>query len=287
MEKLKSSKTIALVSSALMVISIFWLLNTKSINSRLLSGLETEKLKSEELLSEKLQLEKEIEKFKDQLLALKEQNLGLSNIVESVRNKLTLQEADYTRMKKEDISLAQLRKQKQDLLMLQRQLENEVSELKMSYTALESENTNLNAAITQLQERNKLLTDDLNRAMLAAVDHSQIEALRGRSEKLTVNARRTRKLIANFEVPSGLKALSFRVVDPRGNALSPKDGTIASTVIPSATNFTASSNADVSGSKLQKVEVVYTPKEKLKSGVYTVEILNEDLYVGSLKLKLK
>jgi predicted nucleic acid-binding Zn-ribbon protein len=287
MEKLKSSKAIALVSTALMVASIFWLLNTKSINRSLESGLESEKLKSEQLLSEKLQVEKELEKFKEQLMSLKEQNLDLDNVLKSVTTKLQLQEADYVRMKKENISLAQLRKQKQNLLTLQTELQNELTQLKISYAALESKNNDLNTAVAQLQERNKLLTDDLNKAMFAALDQSQIQALRGKSEKLTVKAKRTRKLMANFEIPSNLKNLSFRIVDSNGNTLSQNDGRIAATVTPSHTNFIASSDSDVTGSKLQKVEMVYMPKEKLKSGVYTVEILNDNFHVGSLKVKLK
>ena len=65
MKTFKSSKAVALVSTALMVASIFWLMNAKSVNTTLEAGLQNEKLKSEQLLSEKLHLEKEIEKFKE------------------------------------------------------------------------------------------------------------------------------------------------------------------------------------------------------------------------------
>ena len=63
--------------------------------------------------------------------------------------------------------------------------------------------------------------------MFAAVDQTQIQAVKRKSEKLTVRANRTKKLIANFEVPADLKNLTFRIVDPKGNMLSQKDGTIA------------------------------------------------------------
>ena len=52
-------------------------------------------------------------------------------------------------------------------------------------------------------------------------------------------------------------------------------------------SFTASSDPEIHGNKLQKVEMIFIPKEKLKTGVYMVEILNANLYVGSLKVKLK
>jgi myosin heavy subunit len=287
MEKLKSSKAIAVVTSALFIASLFWLMNTKRVNSSLEAGLESEKLESESLLSEKLLLEKDVQKFKDQLFSLKDKNSELDNLYKSISTKLKNQESEYSRMRKENMSLAQIKKQRQELTTLQRQLENELQTLKSSYADLEARNNELNGTVASLQERNKILTDDLNRAMFSSIDQSQIHAVKGKAEKLTVRARKTRKLIANFEVPVNLKNLSFRIVDAKGNILTAKDGTIVSSSTPSENNLTASSDSGVQGSALQKVEMIYTPKEKLKTGIYTVEILNENLYVGSLKVKLK
>lgn len=287
MENMNSSKAIALVTTALLVASLFWLLNTKRVNSSLKTGLQEERLKSESLLSERLQLEKEMQKVKDQLLLLEGQNTELNNVVKNASAKLQSQEADYNRLKKENLSLNQIKKQRQELIALQNQLENELQSLRGSYAALQSQNSELNNKVASLQERNKLLNDELNRAMFAAVDQSQIQAIKGKHERLTVKARKTKKLIANFEVPANLNDLSFRIIDAQGKLLKQEDGTIASTVFPSDNNITASADAAVVGNKLQKVEMVYIPKEKLKTGVYTVEILNENLYVGSLKVKLK
>jgi chromosome segregation ATPase len=288
MEKiLKSSKAIAVVTTTLLVGSMFWLMNTKSVNNSLEAGLQKEKLKSESLLSEKLLLEKEIQKIKDQLFTLKDQNKTYDELVKSTSAKLKSQEAEYNRMKKESLSLAQIKKKRQNLTALKNQLENEVQSLKTSYSELQSKNQELNATIASLSERNKILTDDLNKATFAAIDQSQIQAVKGKAEKLTVRAKRTKKLIANFEVPVNLKNLSFRITDAKGNVLTSNDGTITSAIMPSENSYTASTNTETLGSKLQKVEMVYLPKEKLKTGVYTVEILNENLYVGSLKVKLK
>jgi DNA repair exonuclease SbcCD ATPase subunit len=287
MEMLKNSKVIAVVTTTLLVASLFWLMNTRSVNSSLQAGLQEEKLKSESLLSEKLLLEKDIQKMKDQLSSIRTENREYDNLVKSTAARLSAQEADYNRMKKENMSLAKLRKQRSELVALQSQLENELQLLRSSYADLESKNKELNTTVASLQERNKMLTSDLNKVMFAAVDQSQIQAVKGKSEKLTVRAKRTKKLIANFEVPANLKNLSFRITDSKGNILSKEDGTIASTVVPSESSLTASSDSEIVGNKLQKVEMVYLPKEKLKTGVYTVEILNENLYVGSLKVKLK
>jgi N-acetyl-beta-hexosaminidase len=287
MERLKSSKAIAMVTTALFVASLFWLMNTKRVNNSLEAGLQEEKLKSESLLSEKLLLEKDIQKFKDQLFKLRDENGQLDNLVKGTSARLKDQESEYRRIKKENASLGQIRKQRQELQALKNQLENELTILRASYAALEEKNSELNNTVAYLQERNKILTDDMNKAMFAAIDQSQIQAVRGKSEKLTVRAKRTKKLIATFEVPANLKNLSFRITDSKGSILTSEKGNIAFSSLPSEKSFTASADREAEGNKLQKVEMVYIPKEKLNTGVYMVEILNENLYVGSLKVNLK
>ena len=287
MENLKSSKTIAAVTTALFLASVLWLMNTKRVNNSLEAGLQEQKLTSEALLSEKLLLEKDMAKMKGQLVALKGRNIDLDNLVKNTASRLQAQESEYNRMKKQNSSFAEIKRQRQELLVLRSQLENELQTLKASYADLELRNEELNSVVVSLQERNRILTDDLNRAAFAAVDQSQIQAVRGRSERLTVRAKRTGKLIANFEVPARLKDLSFRITDSQGNVLDQNAGTIASSSSPSEQSIIVSADPDVVGNKLQKVEVVYIPKDKLKNGVYTVEILNENLYVGSLRVKLK
>ena len=287
MEILKSSKAIAVVTTTLLVASLFWLMNTRTLNTSLEAGLQDEKLRSESLLSEKLLLEKETQRIRDQLFTLKDQNRAYDELVKTTSARLSAQEAEYNRMKKENLSLAQIKRQRQELAVLNNQLENELQSLRKSFADLASKNPELTSAVASLEERNGILSNDLSKAMLAAVDQSQIQALKGKTEKLTVRARSTRKLSATFEVPSNLKNLSFRITDAKGNLLTSKEGIITSSVAPSEHSYTASADADILGTRSQKVEMVYLPKEKLKAGLYTIEIMNENLYVGSLKIKLK
>jgi predicted nucleic acid-binding Zn-ribbon protein len=287
MERLTSPKAIAMVTTALFIASLLWLTNTKRINSSLETELREESLKSESLLSEKLSLEKDLEKFKEQLFSLKDKNKDLDELVKQTTTRLSNQEADYNRMKKENLSLAQLKKQRQELTALKSELENELQNLRSSYAALEAKNHALTTTVASLEERNKILSDDLDRAMFASVDQSQLHAVKRNNERLTVKAKRAKKLVASFEVPANLKNLSFRILDASGKILSSDAGLINSSILPSETNYIASSAPEIEGNRLQKVEMTYTAKEKLRSGVYTVEILNENLYVGSLKVRLK
>jgi hypothetical protein len=287
MQLFKNPKAIALVTTALFIGSLFWLMNTNRVNSSLETGLEKERLKSEEYLSEKLSLEKDLLKIKDQLLTLQGTNVQQGDLVKNISTKLANQEAEYNLMKKQNVSLHQIKKQRQELIALQSQLENELQSIKLSYAALETRNSELNQTLASLEDRNRVLVADLNKVMLAAVDHSQIQAVKGKKEKLTVRARKASKLIANFEVPANLKNLTFRIADSKGNSLTQKDGTIASTTSPSDESYTATTDSESISSGLQKVEMVFIPKARLQTGIYTVEILNENLYVGSLKVKLK
>lgn len=287
MEKIQSSKAIALGTTALLVICLVWLFSVKRINTSLETGLENERLKSEQLLSEKLLLDKEIQKFRDQLVSLKDQNSSLDNVVKNLNTKLNNQEAEYNRMKKQNMTLAQVKAKKAELEVLQNQLQNELTALRNSYAALASKNLELNNTVARLEERNRVLTNDLSRAMFASVDQSQIEAVKGKADKLTVRAKRTKKLIANFKVPANMKNLSFRIVDPKGHALTSQDGTTASTATPTDDSFTASADPQVMPNKLQQVQMTFLPERKLNAGLYTVEILNDNLYVSSVKVKLK
>lgn len=287
MNYLKSPKAIAALSTTLFFASLFWIMDTRQINGSLQQGLEKQRLASEELLSEKLLLEKDIQKIKEQLRKVTGENSNLTTVVNATQAKLDRQEAEFNRMKKENTSLAQLKKQRVELLAIQTQLHNELQSARRDYDQLVSRNNELTLSVAELQERNRMLVEDLNRAAFASIDQSQIQALKGKKEKLTIRAARTQKLAAEFEIPATMKSLSFRIVDQKGAIVSPKEGAVAFTTTPSEKSYVASSSADITGSQLQNVKMSFVPKQKLKSGIYTVEILNENLYVSSLKVKLK
>jgi hypothetical protein len=286
MKTLKSSKAVALVSTALLISSLFWLMNTKRVNGNLEEGLKDERLKSESLLSEKLSLEKEIEQLKVDLLATRGKNQELDKEVESALAKMRMKDADYNRIKKQSLSVAELKKQKLELIALLSKMENDLEGMRLANAELAGKNKLLSEALASAEERNSLLSKDLSNAMLASLDQSQIQAVRGKSEKVTARARRTQKLMADFELASDLKTLGFRIIDPTGNVLSQEAGTLAFSTTPADNSYVASTGT-ATGKKVQKVNVSFAPRKKLRSGLYTVEILNENLHIASLRVKLK
>jgi len=215
MEKFKNSKAIALVSTALFVASLFWLMKTKSVNGSLEAGLNEEKLKSEQLLSEKLLLEKDLDKIKGQLSELSGKNRTLDDLVKATTEKLRGTEAEYSHMKKENMSLARIKKERQELQEIQSRLQNDLSKLRIDYANMEADNSELRKAVATLEERNNLLSRDLGRAMLASLQQTEVNVLKGKNDRLTVKAKRARKLVANFDVPADLKNVSFRIRDAK------------------------------------------------------------------------
>lgn len=283
----KSAKVVAAITSGLLLASVFWLIGATHKYSSLDKDLAKESLRSESLLSEKLLKEKELQKVNRQVSDLKDELRQLQDRYASAVSTLENQQADYNRMKRSNASLDQLRNERADLIVIQNQLRNEIQSLIEDKTALQSKSEDLESTVALLQERNKLLTDDLKRAMLAEVGQPMVNAVKGKSEKLTVKAGRTGKLIATFDLPAEYKNLSFRILDSNGNILSNEEGVFSSTTTPSKDSYTASSDLISEQHKLQTVQMVFTTSKKLKAGVYSVEILNENLYIGSLRVNLK
>ena len=283
---LKNPKAIAVMATVACIASLLWLMSIKSVNSSLESGLEREKLRSESLLSEKLLLEKDLEKLKTQLASLRGINSELDALVTATEGKLVARDLELRRLKKQDATLASLRKERQELLRLQTQLENELLSAHTSLADMMSQNEHLSQTVAQLQEQNRMLANDLNRVSVAALDRLQVEAVKGKKERLTVRARRASKLIASFKVPASMQNISFRIIAPKGEILGEKQGIIASRITPLQDNAMASANNQTIDG-LQEVRMEYLPKQRLQSGVYTVEILNDQLYVGSLNVKLR
>ncbi|MDZ4714820.1 MAG: hypothetical protein SH819_05060 [Cytophagales bacterium] len=287
---MKNPKAIAATMTALLLVCVLWLSYQMRTNSTLEESMNSEKLKTESLLSEKLLLEKDISKFRAQLSSLTGKNQELDKVLKQTSARLDVRENEFNRIKKENQSLNQIRKQSKEVQALKKELEKELEATTASYKAMQLENKKLSMSVASLEEKNKMLTDELQKAMLASVDYTQFDAVRGTKGILTVKASRTRKLIANFIVPSGLKNISYRVIDPSGNALTEKDGTIASRVVVNAENYTVSASNGSSAphtAKPSKMEMTYKPARKLKPGTYRVELLSDNQYVGSTQVRLR
>jgi hypothetical protein len=228
-----------------------------------------------------------MEKFREQIESLKGTNTELDRTLQITSKKFASQESDFKKVKAENTSLKQIRRQYADLQSLQKDLNNQLAYLNGTIAELQREKFDLNNTVATLEEKNRMLASDLNKAQLAYLDYSRIEATK-RNEKLTVNARKTRQFKVNFDVPTAMSNISFRITGPDGKLLSPEHGTIASRVVPNTDNLMASNSSNsIASNTAKKIEMSYLAKTKLQAGTYRVEVLSENLHVASLQIKLK
>lgn len=134
---------------------------------------------------------------------------------------------------------------------------------------------------------NQILLDDLNRSTLSVFDRPLIKSLKGKKNKATTKAGSTKEIVATVDVPRGLNDLTFELYAPNGSQLDSKEGTMASEILPNNRLYTASADSKVISPRMQRIEITYTRKEKLKPGTYSLMIMNDRLYIGSVQIDLR
>lgn len=291
MNKFKmNAKVAAATVTVLLFLSLTGLVIMNGNNNALSDGLNNEKLKSERMLSEKLLLDKEIAKLKESITSLTGKNAELDKVLANASAKVEKKEQEVARLKKENASLKQFQKQYADLVKIKEDLDRQLTSLSSSIQSLTMEKDALNRTIADLTLKNKSLADELNSMQLAMLDDIRIDAIK-KNKMTTVAARKTRKLEMNFIVPANKFSdnLQFRIIDPKGTQLTSNDGTMTYSVAEDSPVYTASlSNDQMYFSQSKQIKLEYVPKNKLKAGIYKIEVLNtENAYMGSLQVKLR
>lgn len=287
-QKNQIPKIVAATVTVLLVSVCVYLAMEISANNKMEESLRDERLKSETMLSEKLLLEKEIAKFKNEIGLLKGKNVDLDRILSETERKLDDRNKDINKLQKQNASLSHIKKQYADLLKLKDELESQLANHNGAYKQLQHQNEDLKQTIAQLEQQNQTLTMQVN-SRLAAINEARVES-RKRNDVLTVRARKTRKMLVNLHVPSWANRLSFRVIDPSGKELTDKDGTVAYQVVKEnvSPQFIASLNGlPKLNTTYKEVEMVFVPTAKLTSGLYTIEVKDEKLHIGSLQVRFR
>lgn len=284
----QNPKVIAGTVTFLLAIALVGLISFYEANQSLEAGLNDEKLKSERILSEKLSLEKEIAKLKQSITSLQGRNADLDKTLSKTSAKIAEKERELNKISKENASLKQYKQQYADLQKIKNDLESQVLALNNALTAANKEKESLNRMVAELQVKNKSLSDELAQIQIASLDDIRVEAFK--KNKLTVSARKTKKLDINFMIPSKYSAdnLTFKISDPSGQVLSPKDGTIAYVETLETPILTADASDMQYLKQTKQVKMEYKPKKKLKAGIYRIEVTNADnTYLGSLQVRLR
>ena len=255
-------------------------------NNELQSNLNEQKIANELMLSEKLALFKDIEDYAFNNNALKKLNGELEQNISQINKAISAKEIEISRLNKENGKVNQLKKQLAEFNKLKKEQETKILALKETIDKLNNDNNFLNQSLASLTEENKQLAANLELLSSITADNYLMETTRKKG-KLTVVAKRTKKLGVNFKVPENMvETISFKVIKPDGNIIEGNSKEIAVNI--SNNNDVLYASLGKSEIKVSKrIEMTYEPKERLKSGIYKVEIYNKDRYIGSCNVKLR
>lgn len=287
-------KILAIGITICLFASLFVAARYITVSKQVTADLNDERLKSESLLSEKLQLQKEIDKFRKEIASLQGRNTELDKILAETSASLDRKEAELKSIKRDNASVRDLKKQIADLNTLRNNLEAQISSLNSNIAQLKEENGNLKneneraqAMIAHLEKEKKGLESSIQ--LLSALTDDNLVQVMKKNEKLTVNSRRAKKINFTFDVPqSSLGGLEFKVVSPDSKTFTKNDGSISYHMIESDGNPVASLGTYPGQYELvQRVEMVFSPKEKLREGIYKIEVYNNGTHLGRMQVKLR
>jgi chromosome segregation ATPase len=288
MENTNKKTSIVLIGAltALIILSVSFFI----INASLKNQLGDQKIKSEKLLSEKLKLDQSIKELKADMSAMAGKNARLDKLLGEANKKLQKKEAEIKRLIADNATVGELRAQVRELELLREQLTRDIANLNINIAQLSDDNARLNELLARAKNENELLAFDNTILKAMVADNYRIEALKGKHEKLTINARKTDKLLVSFDLPSDVgRNLYFKVNTPQGEEFSSKtDLSAIINIVENNDRLLASANSDAGSSiGTKRVEMIYKPNKKLTKGVYRFNVYNDNSYLGSTQLRLK
>ncbi len=267
----KSIRAVLFVAIALLIASLIWGFVENESKNLYKVQLNTEKLKYESLVSEKLSDEKERDKALRTVSESEQRSKQLSAEIESLTKKLQENSSSLRNAWNKNSSS---KKRYAELMKSLGSLQDELSALTNERDNLRNQAAQIADDLIKLKIQNENLEEELRVARVSRFDKPRIEASRGSSNKLVSKASRVQRLKATLSVSATAEDLKFVVIDPKGVTLTENDGTVSSRIL-----------ASTSGSK--QVEMTFSPKKRLQSGMYQIEVVSGAIHIASLQVSLR
>ena len=138
-----------------------------------------------------------------------------------------------------------------------------------------------------LERMNAGLRADMERmaAEQAMLDQSLTQAFKGKRERTTVMAKKTRKLQLSMVLPpSTSKKATYVITTPDGQRIDGSDPSMSVIATPSE-GLASLGKSGESGP--EEVKLAYTPKKRLKAGLYRIEVSADGRSLGSTFIALR
>lgn len=283
-------RKVAAIATVLFIAAFSGLLVLQNKNWNLDQVLQDTRIQQERLVSEKLQLEKSVASFKNELEKMKGTN-------KEMNERISVQLAEMEKLEKQNrkyqstaAQVNALKKQKADLEALVKNLEGDMLKMNSTINDLTAENMRARLENKELSANNSKLNDQVNALQEVAINNALVQAVQGKKkDRVTVVAKRTKELKMEVDLPASMtENLSLKVIDPQGRVLNEKEGTASITEVLNDETLTASLtmvDGELVSSKRMKLE--YTPNAKLKQGTYTLEVNNGKKSLGRIQIKLR
>jgi small-conductance mechanosensitive channel len=284
--------TIAVIVTILLLASLGMCLFFMSGKDSAEDILSQEKIKSEKMLSEKLALSKEIEQLNDKINSESTKNGALSNSVKDLQSQLAKKESQLKSINSVYSERDKYKKQLEALMNEKKLTDQQLAELSSKLKSLESNHNDAKFDAALLKNKNDALAarNEILSSLMA--NNYGLEAHK-KGEKLTVKAKRTKELVAGFDLPVSMtENLKFTITNPTGKRItSDKSKSIhyvASETDEVNSEMIASTNWKVESNDFTKrIVLTYKPEEKLEGGVYNIDIYAAEVYLGSSQIRLK
>lgn len=270
--------------SALVLLALGTTAYQEGANHEAVGAMNSSRLEAERLLGEKLQLEKSIAALNSDLAG------GTRSLAAAEQREAELRRRLEASLRHADGLQAAARKSNK--------LAREVADLKVLKQQLEQQldaERNIAAEVKArleraLEERDGLAMElQQQRDGAHMVNNAVVEALRGRKQRLTVVARRTKEIRMAFDLPEALaKGASFRISAPGGRTYSGADPAVSIVAGEREAEATASVVGMVGPKeRAARVHLKFKPDNKLEAGTYRIDVMSDGAYLNTVLLNLR
>lgn len=284
----KRDQIVAAVSTALLVVALIGMVIIHDSNRSLEDMLNGARLTNESILSEKLSLDKDIRNFKNQLTSLHSKNKQLDKQLADANTLIAGKEKELKYAS--PARTRSLEKELGDMKRMRSQLEKQIADLNTQMKSLEGTNNDLNSQLVSLSAKNKELTANNELMKAFAANNYRVETSRGKNEKLTVVAKRTKRLKVGFDLPQTVvEKIEFKIKTPDGKVIDKEEDGLSSVILDAEDGSDLMVSLEPLGDfeVTKRIEMRYEPKKKLSKGVYTIDIYNGNTYMVSCQVKLR
>jgi myosin heavy subunit len=284
----KATKYYAAVITFLLFVSATGLMLYHDNALGLKQSIEDERVKTEGLLSEKLSLEKQIAELNKRIASMGTQQTKLNSEYKTAAATLAQREKTISSMNAENKQAKSMIAEVKALRETRDALQSQLKFMESEMLAMRSENEKLKNDNLALIASNEELSRAFANLSQVAINNSLVEATKGKRDHLTVKAAKSKKLKVGFDLPVDMIGnLYFQVITPEGDLVTSDRSEITYEETDVASEMTASIDKVIAAPEKKHIEMSYAPQQKLKSGIYKIDVFSSGTYLGTTRIHLK